>query len=308
MKKHDYDKILFRLTNIWQRLREGEVLSVKELAAEFNVSSKTIQRDFNERLAPKLPIEKSGHKWKVQKGYSIDKNLSFEEDLILDILRELSSSMGEYFNNKTTSLFSKIQNHQETPIFSKIDIEDISSKTDIIRNLQTSIKNLLQVEFFYNQKYRFIEPYKITTFDGYWYLYGNDILENRLKTFYIKDIESLIISDKKYKINQKAIEKLKLAINVWFEPNNEFEEITLFAKKDVAKYFQRRPLNKSQIITKKYQDGSLELTLKITSQKEIIYELKKWQPNLLVLAPSSLAKQILKTSREFFDNQLELMI
>lgn len=34
MKKHDYDKILYRLTTIWGRLREGEALSVKELRDE----------------------------------------------------------------------------------------------------------------------------------------------------------------------------------------------------------------------------------------------------------------------------------
>lgn len=308
MKKHDYDKILFRLTSIWQRLREGEILSVKDLAIEYNVSTKTIQRDFNERLASKLPIEKSGHKWKVKDGHSIDKNLSFEEDLVLDILKELSLSMGSTFSTSTNKLFSKIQNRHETPIFSKIEIEDISNKTNIIKDIQESIKNKTQVEFQYKDKYRFIEPYKITTFDGYWYLYGNDILSNKLKTFYIKDIESLISTDKTYKENPKAIEKLKLAINVWFEPNEEFFEIRLLAKSQIAKYFIRRPLNSSQIIVKKYEDNSIELSLNITSENEILFELKKWQPHLLVIEPKSLAKKILNTNREFFDNQLELMI
>ncbi len=32
MKKHDYDKILYRLTTIWGRLRDGEILSTNELA------------------------------------------------------------------------------------------------------------------------------------------------------------------------------------------------------------------------------------------------------------------------------------
>lgn len=308
MKKHDYDKILFRLTSIWQRLREGEVLSVKDLAEEYNVSTKTIQRDFNERLAPKLPIEKSGHKWKVKEGHSIDKSLSFEEDLVLDILKQLATSMGNSFNSQTNKLFSKIQNQHETPIFSKIEIEDISNKTDIIKDIQESIKNKTQIEFQYKNKYRFIEPYKITTFDGYWYLYGNDILTNRLKTFYIKDIESLNSTNKIYKENPKAIDKLKLAINVWFEPNENFFEIRLLAKSQIAKYFIRRPLNSSQIITKKYDDESIEISLNITSENEILFELKKWQPYLLVIEPKSLAKKILDTNREFFDNQLELLI
>ncbi len=48
--KHDYDKILTRLTTILKRLNDGEALSIKDLAEEFNVSTRTIQRDFNERL------------------------------------------------------------------------------------------------------------------------------------------------------------------------------------------------------------------------------------------------------------------
>jgi len=48
--KHDYDKILTRLTLILSRLNDGEALSVKALAEEFNVSTKTLQRDFNQTL------------------------------------------------------------------------------------------------------------------------------------------------------------------------------------------------------------------------------------------------------------------
>ena len=44
--KHDYDTIITRLTIILSRLNDGEALSVKELAEEFNVSDRTIQRAF----------------------------------------------------------------------------------------------------------------------------------------------------------------------------------------------------------------------------------------------------------------------
>ena len=50
--KHNCDTILTRLTVILSRLNDGEALSVTELAKEFNVSERTIQRDFNERLIP----------------------------------------------------------------------------------------------------------------------------------------------------------------------------------------------------------------------------------------------------------------
>ena len=79
-KKHDYDKILTRLTIILQRLYEGEILSTSELAEEFNVSSKTIQRDFNERLI-RFPIEKIGRKCRYT---AFSPSQSNGRDVILD--------------------------------------------------------------------------------------------------------------------------------------------------------------------------------------------------------------------------------
>ena len=303
MKKHDYDKILFRLTNIWQRLREGEILCVKDLAVEYNVSTKTIQRDFNERLIHKLPIEKIGHKWKVIDGYDLDKNLSFEEDLVCDVLKELANSMGNSFGSKANTIFSKLQNKHENPIFSKIEIEDISDKTQTIKQLQEAILNHKQIEFEFKNKHRVVQPYKITTFEGFWYLYANEIETNLLKTFYIKDITQLQITQISFIPDPKAIRKLSNAINVWFEPNSKEFEVRLLAKSPIAKYFIRRPLNQSQIITKELSNGSIELLLIVTSQNEILYEIKKWQPYLIIIQPRSLIEQIIHTSENFLLEQ-----
>lgn len=49
-KHKDYDVALIRILSIFQRLLEGQTLQKKELAEEFNVSEKTIQRDINTRL------------------------------------------------------------------------------------------------------------------------------------------------------------------------------------------------------------------------------------------------------------------
>ena len=40
--RQDYDKTLTRLNTIVARLNEGETLSVKEFAIEFNVSDRTV--------------------------------------------------------------------------------------------------------------------------------------------------------------------------------------------------------------------------------------------------------------------------
>jgi predicted DNA-binding transcriptional regulator YafY len=44
--KHNYDKALYRYTQIIAKLYSGVKLSNTELSKEFQVSTKTIQRDF----------------------------------------------------------------------------------------------------------------------------------------------------------------------------------------------------------------------------------------------------------------------
>lgn len=283
-------------------------MSVKELSEEFNVSTKTIQRDFNERLADKLPIEKFGHKWRVKEGYSIDKTLDFEEDLVLDILKELAHSMGESFGSRANSLINRIQNSHESPILSKIEIEDISTKTELLQQLQLAILNHHQVEFHYNSSFRYVEPYKIVTFEGFWYLYAKDIMDSRFKTFYIKDIANAITTDIIFVQDQNALRKIENALNIWFEPNAPSFEVILLASNEIAKYFIRRPLSKNQIIADSLEDGSIEIRLSVSSEHELLYAVKKWQPHLFIKSPKNLAQKMLQLSQSFCKNQIKILL
>ena len=82
----------------------------KELAKEFNVSERTIQKDFNERLMSFLPIERIGKEYRVKKGYSLDKNLNFENELVINILESISSSMGKKMSQMSKNLFMILGN------------------------------------------------------------------------------------------------------------------------------------------------------------------------------------------------------
>jgi len=63
-KKHDYDKKLFRLINILAKLYRKEIFTNEDLAREYNVSTRTIQRDLNERLIY-FPIYQENNIWKM---------------------------------------------------------------------------------------------------------------------------------------------------------------------------------------------------------------------------------------------------
>ena len=59
MKKNQ--TALIRQTTIFNRLNEDETLNVTQLAEEFDVSLRTIQKDFNERLNVTYDIVDLGH-------------------------------------------------------------------------------------------------------------------------------------------------------------------------------------------------------------------------------------------------------
>jgi NAD-dependent SIR2 family protein deacetylase len=69
MMKNEYDKALTRLASITQRLYEGATLTKKDLAIEFNVSEKTIQRDINKRLRNIPVVKEKGVGFKLNSDF-----------------------------------------------------------------------------------------------------------------------------------------------------------------------------------------------------------------------------------------------
>lgn len=301
---HDYDKILTRLTIILQRLYEGELLSVQALAEEFNVSTKTIQRDFNQRLI-RFPIEKQGLKWKMQSGHSLTKERTPEEILVIEMLENIAESIGIGFGSKAKTLFSKLQNHTANPIHSRTIIEDLSDKVELFHLLEESIADNRIITFEYSGKHRTLKPYKIVSFEGYWYLYGEE--DGKLKTYYFKEIEKFLLSHETFLPEERVYRVLERALNAWFEPNKEPFEVILNASANIAKYFHRRPLSAAQRILETRSDGSIDIAVWATAENEVLHEIKKWMPDLCVISPESLVKKAQTVADLFSARQNSLM-
>lgn len=297
---HDYDKILTRLTIILNRLYEGEELSVSELAEEFNVTNKTIQRDFNERLY-RFPIEKKGRKWKMMEGYKLEKKRSPDEEIVLDILENISDGIGSLFAQKTKSVLSKLKNIQESPVYAKVAIEDISDKMQEMKQIETAIQNAQAVTFQYRKEERKIHPYRIVNFEGYWYLLGVDTKDDRAKTYYLKDIFRIQPLEETFKKDTGLDSKMRGAINAWFEPDKEPFTIRLLAQQEIAKYFQRRPISPNQKLVQTHADGSIEIAFEITSFNEILPTIKYWMPNLHVIEPPALQQEVQKAAEAYLE-------
>jgi predicted DNA-binding transcriptional regulator YafY len=284
--KHDYDKILTRLTTILSRLNDGEALSVKELAEEFNTSERTIQRDFNERLVS-FPIYQEKKLWKMQDGFKVEKTKSLEDEIVLDIIEKITEGIGGNFSKKAHSLLSKIKNEDFNPIYTKLNIEDISDRFNDIQILETAIREKKEIKCSYNDEkhdiYKtIIKPLKIVNFEGFWYLIA--LRDDILKKYYLKNISNLEITDNTFQTDTKLDTLLENSISVWFQKDTKPFEVKIFADKAAAKFFRRRPLPTQRLDTLN-GDGTMEFTLKITHEMEILPIIKYWIPHLYIIEP-----------------------
>jgi len=284
--KHDYDKILTRLTLILARLNDGEALSVKELAQEFNVSTKTIQRDFNERLSG-FHIYQDKKKWKMQEGFSIEKTKSLQEQLVLDIIEKMTESIGGKFATTSHKLLSKIKNEDFNPIYTKLNIEDISDRFDDIQLMEKAIKAKLELECNYknDREGSFqtrLKPLKIVNYEGFWYLVA--YRDERVRKFYIKTMSNIKLTTTTFITDENIEEILDNSINIWFKADIEPFEVKIYADEVATKYFKRRALP-TQIIETLGEDGTMEFVVTITDEMEIIPIVKYWLPHLRVLEP-----------------------
>ena len=64
MTNSTHDTLVYRLAQILVKLNQGEHLDPKDLAEEFGVNLRTVQRDLNERFAY-LPLEKNDGRYSI---------------------------------------------------------------------------------------------------------------------------------------------------------------------------------------------------------------------------------------------------
>jgi len=302
--KHDYDKALTRLVTILTKLYNGDQLSVKDLAEEFNVSNRTIQRDFNERLIS-FPIYQEKRLWKMQDGFKLEKTTSIEDQVVLDIMEKLVDGVGDRFSSKAKVLLSKIKNDEVNPIYAKLDLEDIGDKFEIVQQLEVATKSKLVVKCKYKMKesktYSLnIKPLKIANFEGYWYLIALDINDkDRLKKYYLKNIFNIKMTDISFDINSKLEELLKNSISVWFQENTEPFEVKINVSNVVSKYVQRKPIAPTQAVESVYEDGSIDIVIKVTHEMEIMPLVKYWLPYMKVIDPKWIDEMICEDLKSY---------
>lgn len=282
------DKLSERIVLILIKLNNGEKLTINDLADEFNVSTRTIRRDFDRLNSLPIQIEEGKYSlmtstlgklsFRDLKDFALVSGIrslypSLSDDFILDIL-----------NNKVNKAFL-IKNH---------GFEDISEKSDDFIKVKESILNTIQISFFYNNKKRVVKPYKLVNNSGVWYLVADE--NGKLKTYTFKKLKLLTVLNLRYEINEEfktIIDKNEID---WFSQDET--EVTLEIDNSVIEYFLRRNILPNQKVIDKTTTKTIVST-KVSYENEILNIVKYWIPNVRILEPISLEKKLETILRKY---------
>ena len=283
-----HDTLVYRLAQMLVKLNQGEKLDPQDLASEFGVTLRTIQRDLNERFAylPLVKIDGRYHLDPLFLGKLSTRDI--ERFASLAGVRGLFPSLSDDFlrdifdTRIQTALLVKGHNY-----------EDLTNRKAEFRQLEQAIVARRHVAFDYQKDegpkhYAQVAPYKLVNHKGIWYLAGRDA--DRLKTFAFGKIERLRLLETQFPPDPGLDKTLTEEDGIWL--GEEKREIVLKIAAEVAGYFKRRKLIANQVIEKELEDGGLIVSAKIGHLNQVLPIVRYWIPHIRIISPEGLQDEL----------------
>lgn len=288
MSAGTHDTLVYRLSMMLVKLNQGEKLDPQDLANEFGVSIRTIQRDLNERFAY-LPLQRSGAKYYIDPAFLGKLSTrDIEHFASLAGVRGLFPSLSDEFMRDIFD--SRIQS---ALLVKGHHYESLAGKEQIFRLLEQAIIARRHISFDYTKTdgikhYDLIAPFKLMNHKGIWYLAARD--GDKLKTFSFAKIESLRQLDTHFEADPAIDKTLTEEDGIWL--GEEKKEIVLKISRDVAGYFKRRKLIANQVIEKELEDGGLILSAKVGHVNQVMPIVRYWIPHIRIISPEGLQDEL----------------
>ncbi|HOG23731.1 MAG TPA: WYL domain-containing protein [Candidatus Omnitrophota bacterium] len=297
-KNKSYDKKIFRLMSILNKLNGGGKVRSSEIAKEFNVSIRSVQRDIellNQTQFPVVSLEKGIYSF--MEGFSLKKMmLTNEEASLLTFFHEIADSLGKNFSESFRSLVSKVlAKEEDSPFYVKLPETHAHMKNfPFVKELEKAVSDSQKVMIKYETEKGLEEfklcPLKLINFDGFWYLLAMPDGMRAFWKFRSEKIKGLEMLDENFDPPRSVKSVLDRSVNIWFN-EKPGEKIVLEIDKDAAHYFKKKIYFPDQKIVKEKKDGSLVLET-YANFNEVIRTIIHWIPDIRVIKPKDLDSRI----------------
>ena len=301
-KLQDHDRLSQRLALILHKLANDERPTAEELAEEFGVSLRTIQRDIGQRLHI-FPIEKDSiGRYRFMEGFGLDKSVLRDEEILL-VMLGLSQieGIGDGVKHAVDTIVRKlVVPGLHSPYYIKPEIyEPFDMDSPAANLLEEAIAKSRLVTFDYRGKERTVEPYRIASFDGLWYLFARDTETEKIRTYQAAAIRSPKLRQQTYDAPDIA-SVLEHVHSAWFEDGSCFT-VTLRVAPPIADYFRRKKHLSTQRIAEELPDGSLLVTFEVSHEEDIDNLIKAWLPHIEIVSPLSMRNRLVEELKDYLE-------
>ncbi len=284
-----HDTLSFRLAGILVKLYNGEKLDPHQLAQEYNVNLRTIQRDLNERLGV-LPLQHENGLYRLESFYL--------GKLTLKDIKNFATLAG------VSGLFPKLDTDFIRAILdSTINqayevkgqfLEDVSQLKPLFEQLQTAILSHKTCCFLYKDTEHTVEPYKLIHHHGCWYMAASH--NGVLKAYKLALLKNLL-TQQQFMPDPLLVAQVSQEESIWF--GLEKREVILTVDKKAASHFKRRQLVPAQQVIKELEDGSLIVSSHISHDLQMLPIVRYWIPHVRVVSPVGLREACMESVRQY---------
>jgi predicted DNA-binding transcriptional regulator YafY len=304
---------LERMMRIHQAIQSGKFPNATSLAAELEVSTKSIHRDIEfmrDRMLLPIEFNPQGNGYHYTEEVNAFPTLQITEGELFALLvaeKALQQYRGTTFEKPLLSAFRKMAaTLPDTISLNLADWEQtISFRTSAepLLNLQifdalakaTAKREQLKLEYRKPARRatetRIVDPYHLANINGEWFLFAHCHLRRDIRTFVPARIQSLTPTGKTFVRPQKfSLEKrLRDSFGV-HSGQGEFEVVIRFDDL-VADYIREKRWHPSQVL-RELPGGGIELKLRLSSLVEIQRWVLGWGGNAVVVQPPELARSV----------------
>lgn len=196
------------------------------------------------------------------------------------------------------SRFKYVNSHEACVISfeSSPEMQGVENLGDIYEAIKR--KNVLKISYqtFKANEPRpwVIHPYLLKEYDHRWYLLGYVEEKQKHGVFALDRMKSIKVVRQPFIDNSfiNSDDYFRDVIGVTLMPDSKPEEIELIFSPLFAPYARTKPLHYSQHIIRQYEDGSLQLSLNLIINPELVRLLMSFGKEIKVLKPSHLVTQI----------------
>jgi predicted DNA-binding transcriptional regulator YafY len=277
-----HDTLVYRLSEVLTKLNQGESLDPQELADEFGVTLRTIQRDLNVRFAG-LPLIK------VNGSYKMDE-VHLGKLTMRDIERFAAfAGVSGLFPDMSGQFLKKVfaSSAKDAWLVKGHHYEDVRGRRAMFAALEQAIVEKHLVQFRYSKangetKLRDgVEPYKLINQKGIWYLAA--WADGKLKSFAISRMEALMTDGTTFLPKEHVERELIDSDGVWL--GSDRLKVLIQVSSQVACFFLRRSLLPNQVIEKEMDSGDIMVSTTVVHIDEVLPIMRYWIPHVRIVEP-----------------------